>query len=110
MNAAYFNLLRDAGKAGVTHVGLVDETGTELEGGSYARIAEAWTNDGDGVMRLAADRTFDVPAGTVAGWQGYSASEGGTAYGINPVTEETYAEAGQYILRANLTAVTHQAP
>jgi hypothetical protein len=110
MNAAYHNALRDHGKSIATHVGLVDELGVELTGGGYARIAEAWANDGDGVMRLAADRTFDVPAGKVAGWQAYSAAEAGTGYGINAVTEETYAEPGQYILRANLTAVSHQAP
>lgn len=112
MNAAYHNVLRTAGKAAATHVGLVDETGTELTGGdpAYARIAESWADDGDGVMRLAADRTFNVPAGKVAGWQAYSASSGGTAYGINAVTEETFAAQGQYKLLAAQTAVTHSAP
>jgi hypothetical protein len=108
MNAQYFNLLRDAGKAAATHVGLVNGTGTQVGTG---RIAETWVNDGDGVMRLAADRVFDITAGqTVAGWQAYSAATGGTAYGVNPLPSENFTNDGQYRLRADLTAITHQAP
>ena len=109
MNAAYLNLIRGAGKTGITHIGLVNELGVELTGGGYARIPETWADDGDGVMRPAADRTFDVPAGIVAGWRGYSALTAGTDYGGEALTQETYAAAGQYILRANQTAVRHTA-
>jgi hypothetical protein len=106
MNANYFNLLRTAGKAALTHVGLVDDAGAEIG----ARQAETWTDDGDGVMRLAADRTFAVPAGvTVAGWQGYSADVDGTAYGVNVVPSETFTGAGEYVLAASLTSITHAA-
>lgn len=112
MNATYYNLLRTTGKAAVTHVGLVDETGTELAGGSpaYARVAEAWVDDGDGVMRLAANRVFGIPAGkTVAGWRGYSALTGGTDYGGAVVTDVTFTEQGEYTLLASVTSVTHRA-
>jgi hypothetical protein len=106
MNANYYNLLRTTGKAALTHVGLVDDAGAEIG----ARQAETWADDGDGVMRLAADRTFDIPAGvTVAGWQGYSADTDGTAYGVNVVPPETFVGEGQYRLVASLTSITHAA-
>jgi hypothetical protein len=81
----------------IVYVGLVNEAGTELSGGSYARqpcVATATA----GNVRLVADETFSVPAGTVAGWRAYSASTGGTDWGGDPVTPEVYAAPGQYVL------------
>lgn len=108
MNAAYLNALSSAGAALVTHFGLVDETGTELTGGSYARIANTPTATA-AAWAPSADLTFNVPAGIVAGWRGYSASTAGTDYGGADLTQETYAAAGQYKLVAASTGVTHSA-
>ena len=108
MTAAYTAALAAAGGAVITHFGLVDETGTELTGGSYARIADTpsvTTN----VVRPSTDLTFNVPAGTVGGWRAYSASTGGTNYGGADLTNEVYAAAGQYKLLAASTGVTHAA-
>lgn len=87
----------------VVFVGLVDETGTELTGGSYARQACTASATGANV-RLDADETFAVPAGaTVAGWRGFSAVTAGTNYGGEDLTPEVYAAAGQYVLQASAT-------
>lgn len=84
MSAAFVNALRDHGQSIATHLGLVNGSAAEPSGGSpaYARIAETWTDDGTGVSRPAADRTFNIPASfTVAGWRAFSASTAGTDYG-----------------------------
>lgn len=112
MNAAYYNAIRDHGQSLITHIGLVDDVGTELTGGSpaYARQAVTWTDDGDGVSRPSADLEFDVPAGdTVAEWRGYSASTAGTDYGGASLTNEAFAAQGTYTLLAASTSITHQA-
>jgi hypothetical protein len=114
MAAAYHNALRTAGKAAITHIGLVDETGTELTGGSpaYTRIAETWADGADGVMNLAANRVFNVPASTtVGGWRGYSQlASGGTNYGGKNLTNEVFAAQGTYTLLAASTSITHANP
>lgn len=109
MNAAFFNALRTAGKSAITHIGLVDETGTELTGGSpaYARQAVTWADGADGVMSPNANLTFNVPSGaTVGGWRGYSASTSGTDYGGEDLTQETFNNQGTYTLLAALTSIT----
>jgi hypothetical protein len=113
MSDAFLNELRDAGIAAITHVGLVDETGTELTGGdpAYARIADAFEADGTGKLKPTADRTFNVPASTtVGGWRAYSASEGGTDWGGEDLTNEVFAEQGEYTLLAASTSVTVSVP
>lgn len=96
-SAALIAELATFGATLVVYVGLVDETGTELTGGSYARQACTATATG-GNIRLAVDETFSVPAGTVAGWRAWSASTAGVDYGGDPVTAEVYAAPGQYTL------------
>ena len=71
MNAAFFNALRTAGKSAITHIGLVDETGTELTGGSpaYARQAVTWADGADGVMSartIPRERTISTRAAAVS--------------------------------------------
>lgn len=110
MLAAYLNALRDEGKTLITHIGLVDETGTEISGGSpaYARKAVTWADGGDGVMRPNADLTFDIPPSTtVGGWRGYSALTAGTNYGGADLTQEVFAAQGQYKLLAASTGIVH---
>lgn len=111
MNAAYLNLIRDAGAAAITHIGLTDG-GVELSGGSpaYARKAVTWATPADGLIRPTANLVFDVPAGaSVDGWQGYDAASGGTAYGVNALTLEDFAAQGTYTLLAAGTGIDHNA-
>jgi len=108
MDTAYLDALATAGASLITHLGLVDDQGVELAGGDYARLAVTWTTPDDGLIRPTADLTFEVPAGaTVAGWSGFSASTAGTRYGGAPLTREDYAGAGQYVLEAASTGITH---
>ena len=112
VNAAYLNAIGDHGGTLITHIGLVDETDTEITGGdpAYARQAASWDTAVDGQIDLSADLTFDIPEGTtVAGWQGYSASTGGTAYGIVNLTNEAFANQGTYTLQASGTFINHSA-
>lgn len=112
MNSTYLNFLRTASKAEITHIGLVDDGGDELTGGSpaYARKAVTWADGADGVQNPNADLTFDVPAGaTVAGWRGYDALTEGTDYGGEDLTEEVFAAQGEYTLLAASTGITHAA-
>lgn len=81
----------------IVYVGLVNEAGTELTGGSYARQACTASATGANV-RLTVDETFQVPAGIVAGWRGFSASSGGIDYGGEDLTPEVYAAPGEYLL------------
>ena len=113
MNAAYRNAIRDHGKTLITHIGLIDDTDTELTDGSpaYARKAVTWADDGDGVMRPNANIEFDIPADTtVKGWRGYSALTDGTDYdGANFAATETFASQGTLTLLAATSGVLHNA-
>ena len=112
MSEGYRNAIANHGASLITHIGLVDENGTELDGGGYARQAVTWTTapaSGVGVVRPESDLTFDVPAGKVAGWRGFDqlAHPAGTNYGGKALTEETFAAAGQYKLLAASTGILH---
>lgn len=110
MDTSYLNATAQAGGALITHVGLVDGSGTEITGGGYARQAVAWTAPSNGLIRPTTDETFSIPAGaTVAGWRGFSASTGGTNYGGAALTPEAYANAGTYTLLAASTGIDHDA-
>ena|SRR5688572_8964852 len=110
MNVAYRNATAAAGGALITHIGLVDQAGVELTGGSpaYARQAVTWTSPSNGVIRPTADLTFNVPpAKTVGGWRGYSAATNGTDYDGADLTDEAFVGQGQYILLAAGTGILH---
>ena len=104
--AAGLNVMADGLAAVATHLGLVDDVGTELTGGSYARIAVTWDAAAAGLIRPGSDSVFDVPAGvTVGGWRTYSALTAGTDYGGSPLTNESFAGAGTYTLLAASTSI-----
>lgn len=110
MTEGYRNALATHGASLITHIGLVNGSGTELSGGSYARKAVTWGTASGGTVRPTADLTFNVPAGaTVAGWRGFSAASGGTNYGGADLTQETYTNAGEYKLLAASTGISHAA-
>jgi hypothetical protein len=106
----YLNATADAGGALITHIGLVNQSGTELTGGTYARQAVTWTAASSGTIRPNANLSFDVPASTtVGGWRGYSASSAGTNYGGPNLTNEAFTNAGTYTLLAASSGITHSA-
>ncbi|MEU8195246.1 hypothetical protein AB0C10_15845 [Microbispora amethystogenes] len=110
MNTAYLNLTAQAGGNAITYLGLVDDTGTEITGGGYARQAVTWTSPVNGLIRPSADKVFAIPASaTVAGWRGYSAASGGTDYGGKDLPQQPYATAGTYTLLAASTGIDHDA-
>ncbi len=114
MTEGYRNAIATHGASLVKYIGLVTDQGTELTGGGYARKQVYWSDPADGVIRPYAneakteDLLFSVPAGKVGGWRGYSAATSGTNYGGENVTVETYTAAGEYRLKASLTAIKHQ--
>lgn len=111
MTEGYRNAIANAGGNLISHIGLVDDSGTELSGGSYARQAVTWTTASGGTIRPSTDLIFDIPAGaTVAGWRGFTASTGGTNYGGADLTPEFYAAAGKYKLLASGTGIKHENP
>jgi hypothetical protein len=100
------NIGADAIGAAITHIGLVNGSGTEISGGGYARQAVTWTSASGGLIRPTADRVFDIASGTtVAGWRGFSASSGGTNHGGSALTSETYGADGTYTLLAASTGI-----
>lgn len=110
MATTYLNVTADAGGAAITHVGLVDETGTEVTGGSYARQAVTWTSAVDGLIRPNADLNFTIPAGvTVGGWRGYSLVSAGVDYGGEDLTNQPFPTGGTYTLLAASTSIDHDA-
>ena len=113
MNATYRNALRTEGKTLITHIGLIDNTDTELTGGTpaYARKAVTWADGTDGIMRPNANIVFDIPASTtVKGWRGYSALTVGTDYGgANFTAAEVFAAQGTLTLLAATSGILHNA-
>ena len=108
MDTNYRNAIADHGAGLIPYIGLIDETGTEISGGSYARQAITWTTASGGTIRPNADLVFEVPAGeTIAGWRGYSALTGGTDYGGETLAAESYTNAGEYELIAAETGILH---
>lgn len=109
MNSAFHNALATHGASLITHIGLVDASGTELSGGGYARQAVTWTGASN-VKSPNANLVFTTEAGdVVAGWRGFSASSAGTNYGGAAVTERIYSNPGTYTLLAASTNFTVQA-
>lgn len=116
MEEVYRNAIADHGASLITHIGLVDETGTELTGGdpAYARQAVTWTDASDGTIRPTADLTFDIPEDTtVGGWRGYNQLDPGAGsvnYGGKALTQETYTNQGTYNLLSAETGILHSDP
>ena len=111
MNSNYRNAVADHGGTLITHIGLVDNTGTELSGGdpAYARQPTTWDAADDGTIRPSDSLVFNAPAGAnVSGWRGYSALTGGTEYGGKALTREDYVGQGTYLLDKEQTAIKHE--
>lgn len=111
-NAATLDAAADGLAAVITHWGLVDTSGTELTGGSYARIASAGVSN-LGTVKPTGNLAFNVPAATtVGGVRAYSASSGGTNFGgwDYPTGagngRETFDSAGTYTVIAATSGFT----
>jgi len=78
----------------------------ELSGGSpaYARQTPSFNAASGGSRDLAADLTFDVPAGATVAYVGYW--QGTTFLGSDAVTAETYAAQGTYKVLAAGTSLS----
>lgn len=112
MNGAYLDAIAMHASSLITHIGLVDDVGTELSSASYSRQAVTWTgpSGGDGEIRPDSDIEFSVESGdTVAGWRAYSASSGGTDYGGDSLTQVDFSNDGTYTLLAASTSIDHNA-
>ena len=110
MNTTYRNAIADHGGTLISHIALVDETGTEITGGdpAYARQPVTWTTAADGTIRPDADLSFNIPESTtVGGWRGFSALTAGTDYGGEDLTNESFANQGTYTLLAAQTGILH---
>jgi hypothetical protein len=82
-------------------VGSGAAAGTELSGGTYARLAI--TPSGSGASRTWT-QTFNVPSGaTVAEYDKYSAVTAGTYLDAVATTSQTFASAGTYQVSATFT-------
>jgi hypothetical protein len=106
MNESYQNAIQNHGATLLTHIGLVNGSGTEISGGGYTRKAVSWTAAAAGLIRPTADLEFTIPAGaTVAGWRAFTASTAGTNHGGGALTSATYGNAGTYTLTAASTGI-----
>lgn len=76
--------------------------GTEVSGGTYARIAASW-----GTVTATATATamaFNVPASTtVVGFELYNAITAGTYEDGTSITSQTFASAGTYTITPTIT-------
>lgn len=85
----------------------VDDTGTEVTGGSYARQLVSWGAESGGVVLSDTDITFNsLPAGTVTHWALRDASSGGNLLYFGPMTVPIVAPGGEdlTIIAGNLSA------
>jgi len=81
------NLMLDAFAGAVTHVGLLDETDTEISGGDYARQPVTWNAADNGQLTASGTLAFDIPDGvTVAKAIFMDALTGGIKYAEEDVT------------------------
>jgi hypothetical protein len=112
MSNAYLEVIGGAGRTAVTHIALVNGSGTEV---GAARIAVTsvggWTaTDGDGDFQLAGNMVFAMSSGqNVSGWKGFSALTGGTDFGGGALTPVTFGNDGTYTLTAAATGINHTA-
>lgn len=80
-------------------------TGTELFGGSYARVAANWgTPNGTTGVTVGTPAAVNVPSGsTVAGVEYFTLITAGTYYDGATVTSQAFASAGTYTVSPTLT-------
>lgn len=79
--------------------------GTEISGGTYARVQTTWGSPSSGSV-TGSQVTINVPAGTtITQWALYTASTAGTQYILESLpANETYGSAGTYLLTPTMTA------
>lgn len=90
--------------APATYIALFN-AGTEITGGTYARVATTWGSPSSGSV-TGSQVTINVPASTtITQWALYSAITAGTQYILESLpSSETYSSAGTYLLTPTMTA------
>lgn len=79
--------------------GLLNGSGVEISGGTYARKSVTWGTPSSGSVSASNQPVFDVPSGvTVASIAFYSASTSGTLYASDEITPETFSNNGTLTL------------
>jgi hypothetical protein len=104
---AGLNAAVDAVTARITHIALLDESRTELAGGSpaYARNAIAWDPSASAIGDNTADEAFNVPAGATVAFVGFEnhlttgagSTEGWWPVGGQPLQAGTVEDGGDLI-------------
>ena len=108
MNYNYINEIANHGANLIKYIGLVDESGQEIEGSVYQRQPVLWSEAEEGIIRLESDLIFQIAAGTtVAGWRGYGQLEGGVNYIGGNLDKEYYDNEGRYKIDAKSTYISH---
>jgi hypothetical protein len=93
-DAAYVALFTTAPSGGTA--------GTEVSGGTYARVAAGWSAPSSGV--ITGSVTINVPTGvTINGVGLYTAATGGTYVDGVTVTSQNFASAGTYTVALTYT-------
>ncbi len=117
MEEVYLNEIADYGITLINYIGLVDDDGNEITGGSpaYERIAVTMERTVAGIIRPDGDLTFNIPESTtVAGWRAYSEADdsqpGDIDYGGADLTTEVFTNQGEYKLLAAGTGIVHEVP
>lgn len=109
VNVAVLNQGLEILKTRFQYAGLVNLEGIELSGGNpkYARQAVSWEGAYQGSIKLVSGVSFNIPSGSVvAGWQIYDNVKGGIAFGVMPLSTETYTTQGTFTLTPALTEIT----
>lgn len=99
LNDTAKNLALDALGTAITHLSLhsAANAGAEISGGSpaYARKAITFDPATGAVLSASGSVSFDVPGGATVTHVGYwSAATGGSNYGYEAVTSETFGNQG----------------
>lgn len=65
MTEGFKNAILDYGATLITHIALVNESGTEIDGGSYARLTVTWSSASGASIQPTEDLIFEVPGGVM---------------------------------------------
>ena len=111
MDQNYRNAIRTYGAGLITHIGLVNGSGVEISGGTYARKAVTWSTATNNKAIPSSDLTFNIPRALQ--------SQGGEDSPLHQEALTTEARRlprqgltqrnGTYVLKADSTSINHTA-
>lgn len=105
LNNSGKNLMLDQLAGACTHMSLHSASPAsdvnEISGGAYARQSITFSAAADGSVAISNTPVFDVPAGETVACVGFvTAVSAGTIHADDPVTAESYANAGTYTVNS----------